>query len=194
MKFATPYNAGKRETNFATMNKEPTMTQQSDRDTTNINVIVARYMKSGQPLPQVTEPGKFGDFTGISSFTDAMEMITKAKESFHEIPAQIRAKFNNDPAQFLTFIHDEKNIPELVKMGLATQRPIDETLPGSTTTGENNENASADRHRTDQSRQSKPSSQGLPEGIGHDSLRTGQPGGDPARGSGDGQRGDARAR
>lgn len=193
MKFATQYNAGTRDTNFATMNELPTMTQQSDHDATNINIIVAKYMK-GAPLPQVTEPGKFGDFTGISSFTDAMEMITKANEAFHEVPAHIRAKFNNNPSTFMEYIHDAKNIPELVKMGLATYTEIPDTSNGSPTTGEDNANTNTDGHRAHKSGPGKPGSQGLPEGSSHDGLRTSQPGGDQARGPGDGQRGDPGAR
>lgn len=195
MNFATQYNARNRAYDFATYNTDPTMTQQSDKDLTNINVIIAKYMK-GQPLPQVTEPAKFGDFTGISSFTEAMEMITKAKESFAEVPAKIRQRFNNDPQRFMDFIHDPANTEELVKMGLAKEPPITDTPPTALTPqgDQNGSITTTAGHRTEQSGPSQQGSPRLPEGSSHNGLRTGRPGSDQARGPGDGQRGDSSPR
>lgn len=37
------------------------------------------------------------------------------------LPAQVRAKFSNDAAEFLDFVQNPKNADELVAMGLATK-------------------------------------------------------------------------
>lgn len=126
-KFATLYNklSQEREELFKTNNKEESMTQQSDKDSTDINIIMARFEKTGQ-LPQVNVQGIHGDFTGITDFHDAQQRILAAKEAFEEIPATIRDRFNNDPVEFVKFAENPDNIDALREMGLATPSPQQE--------------------------------------------------------------------
>lgn len=127
MKFATVYSADdKRSEKFATVNNEDSMTQQSDKDEANINILMERYAQTGQ-IPQMLEPGKFGDFSEVVDFRGAQEAIRAANEAFAEVPAKIRKQFDNDPAQFYEFVNDPNNLDELRKMGLAA--PLPETLP-----------------------------------------------------------------
>ena len=39
-----------------------------------------------------------------------------------QLPAKARARFQNDPQQFMEFMNDEENIAEAIKLGLATKR------------------------------------------------------------------------
>lgn len=126
MKFATVYNHNdERSVSFATTNTEESKTQQSDKDDTNINVIVGRFMKTGQ-VPQVKDnPILGGDFTAGADFRDHLEFIREAKEAFHEIPAKVRMHFNNDPARFIDFASDPENLPQMRKWGLAeAEKPV----------------------------------------------------------------------
>lgn len=129
-RFATLYNSlsEKRHPEFGTYNTEETMTVQSDKDSTDINLIVKRYEGTGM-LPQVQMQALTGDFTGITDFHDAQQRILEAKEAFMEVPAAIRDRFNNDPQSFVDFVTNPDNIDELRKLGLANALPETQTPP-----------------------------------------------------------------
>lgn len=104
---------------FATVNDEESMTQQDDKNETDINVIVGRFVKSGQ-LPQVNMTPLTGDFTNAIDFRRAQDLLKEANDAFAEVPANIRKRFNNDPAEFIEFANNKDNLDELRKLGLAT--------------------------------------------------------------------------
>ena len=47
-----------------------------------------------------------------------MNRVLAAKTEFESLPAQIRARFQNDPAQLIEFLQDENNRPEAEELGL----------------------------------------------------------------------------
>lgn len=124
MKFANAYTpkAERADPRWVTVNEEPTMTQQSDANETDINVIMAKYQQTGQ-LPRVLTEPLFGDFTDAPDYRTAVETINAANAAFMEIPAKIRAQFGNDPAEFMKFAGDPKNKEELQKLGLLKDAP-----------------------------------------------------------------------
>lgn len=118
MKFATPYNARKRETDFATHITAESMTVQADAKDLDINVIMSRYSQTGQ-LPRINSAQpQYGDFTTVGDYRQCLDTVRAAQETFQQLPATVRKRFANDPALFLEFAQDEKNLPELEKMGL----------------------------------------------------------------------------
>lgn len=132
MKFITPYNKPKeRSLEFATYNDEESMTQQSDAQDCDINVIWERYTKTGQ-LPTVNLQAMTGDFTNVPDFRTAQEVLKAANDAFAEVPAKIRARFNNDPDEFVKFALDDNNTDELRKMGLAIEPPAPPPEPPPT--------------------------------------------------------------
>lgn len=90
---------------------------QSAEDESNINTIVRRFGISGE-LPGGFDMPQSGDFTGIPDFHTAMNLVRKAQEEFVKVPAEIRARFGNDPAAFMRFIDDDANLDEARRMGL----------------------------------------------------------------------------
>jgi len=104
------------------------MTKQSMADDADINVVMAKYAKTGV-LPVVENPGLYGDFSNIPSFADAQAVILHANEQFSGLDAKTRRMFGNDPGVFLNFCCDPKNADELVKLGLATAKQEDAKLP-----------------------------------------------------------------
>lgn len=99
---------------------EPVITKQSEKVKTDINKIVAKYVRAGgvPPLPADT---RFG-FAPEMTFHDAMNKIAEADEYFMTLPAEARKRFENDAGAFLEFIDDPANIDEMVEMGLL-ERP-----------------------------------------------------------------------
>ena len=114
-----PYNY---DTNSASdesglMCSDESLTQQSFKDEADINTIVRRFGLTGQ-LPQDLQMPVSGDFTGISDYHTAMNMVLAAQDEFLRVPADVRARFQNDPAQLMAFLDDPANRSEAVSLGL----------------------------------------------------------------------------
>lgn len=104
--------------------KDPSLTSQSFKDECDINVIIDRYVRSGEPLP-LPDIRDYGDFTGALDYHSSVNQILAAQASFMALPAKVRSRFNNDPGQLLEFISDADNIEEARKLGiLAPEEPL----------------------------------------------------------------------
>jgi hypothetical protein len=89
---------------------------QSARDETDINTIVRRFGLTGE-LPGDFDMPQSGDFTNVGDFHGAMNLVRASQEEFLRVPAEIRARFNNDPGRFMAFLDDDDNRAEATKMG-----------------------------------------------------------------------------
>lgn len=136
------------------------MTQQNFRDETNINLILAKYAKTGLIDHVNKYGGHYADMPAENDFHAAMTLVTNAQSMFAELPSGIRASFDNDPALFLDFVDNPENRDEAIEMGLfpkeapdATETtPTDETPPpkGKTpTVGDETSQATPDGPETD---------------------------------------------
>lgn len=100
---------------------EKTKTQQSFAEEVDVNNIVARALKTGllgDPMAQAARQAVFGDFSEVGSYHDAMNKVVAAQNAFMELPADLRARFNNDPGLLCEFMANEANLEEAVKLGL----------------------------------------------------------------------------
>lgn len=104
------------------LNDQPSKTQQQFREETDINYIVKQFGLTGR-LPNNVRVPQYGDFEGVMDYQTAMNAVIAAREQFMELPAEVRARFANDPQMLLAFMADEKNYEEAVKLGLAHKRP-----------------------------------------------------------------------
>ena len=115
----TPYNydtdAASNESGLAC--EEPSLAQQHFKEECDINTILQKFNISGM-LPQSTLSPRYGDFSGIGDYHTALNRVLAAQDEFEALPAQIRARFNNDPAQLIEFLQDENNRPEAEDLGL----------------------------------------------------------------------------
>jgi len=68
-----------------------------------------------------------GDFSEVVDYRTALEQVAKADEAFMALPAKVRARFSNDAAEFLDFVHNPANKEELVSMGLANPPVVERT-------------------------------------------------------------------
>jgi phage internal scaffolding protein len=82
---------------------EPTLAQQHSAEECDINYIVERFGVTGQLPPHNGPMPTYGDFTGVTDYRDALEAVMKADEAFMSLPAQVRERFDNDPALFVDF-------------------------------------------------------------------------------------------
>lgn len=97
--------------------KSPGRTRQDDLKASNINNIVKRYQRTGE-LPVKNREAFFADVSAVPDFQTAMNIVDQAREGFMSLPAEVRAKHDNDPAKFVDWTADPANRDEMVKMGL----------------------------------------------------------------------------
>ncbi len=93
-------------------------TESHHAESCDVNCIINRFKKTGVLEHRNTHRGTYG-FASSQTFQDAMQIVAQGNSLFSELPSEIRDKFNHDPAQFLEFVQDEKNAPEMVELGLA---------------------------------------------------------------------------
>lgn len=97
--------------------KDESLTVQSAAEECDINTIVRRFGITGELPSNVAMPVS-GDFTGVVDFHGAMNLVRQAQEEFLRVPAEVRARFLNDPGRFIEFFDDPANADEAKKLGL----------------------------------------------------------------------------
>ena len=132
----TPYNydrdAATNESGLAC--EEPSLAQQHFKDECDINNILRQFNITGL-LPEQTLSPRYGDFTGISDYHTALNRVMAAQDEFDGLPAQIRARFDNDPANLIEFLENENNRPEAEELGLV-EKAADEVVEAAKNTPE----------------------------------------------------------
>lgn len=101
---------------------EPSLAQQSFKEEVDINVMLERFGVTGQ-MPVGVRLPTYGDFSQVNDFRSGLHVVMAARDEFMKLPAKLRARFDNDPQQFMDFCLDEKNLPELRSLGLANPLP-----------------------------------------------------------------------
>lgn len=117
--FRTPYNYDMEVVSNETglYCADESLAIQSAREEVDINTIVKRFGLTGS-LPEDLKMPQSGDFTGVPDFHAAMNMVRSAQEEFLKVPADVRARFGNDPGAFMAFLDDNGNYAEAKRMGL----------------------------------------------------------------------------
>lgn len=92
-------------------------TKQSFKDECDINQIMARYQTTGVLDFVAKHQAQYGDCTGIE-FQQGLDIIRQAREMFADLPSKLRARFSNDPGEFLDFVQDPANLEEAAQLGL----------------------------------------------------------------------------
>lgn len=105
-------------------------TKQSFKDECDINVIIRRFLRTGVMDFTARNEPRYGDCTGME-YTQAMQTVAAAKSLFNELPAALRARFDNEPALFLDFVQDDKNRDEARELGLLKPEEAPKPAPAS---------------------------------------------------------------
>ena len=99
------------------------LTIQSQSEDADINVLMARFKVTGQMPSNVRVP-TFGDFTGVKDYQSALTALADAQDSFMQMPANVRARFENNPQLFVEFCSDRGNLAEMRALGLAVPEEV----------------------------------------------------------------------
>lgn len=107
----------------ATLNLEPSLTKQEFQDECDINSIMAKFEKTGEILHSNEVTPRYGDFTLVPDYQSALNFVAESEAMFASLPSKARDRFANQPEQFLAFVSDPANIPEMKALGLFNPPP-----------------------------------------------------------------------
>lgn len=117
----TPFNydVDKVSLETGTITEGPSLTVQADAEEADINTIVRRFGITGE-LPLNRRVPLNIDFSeGNVDYRECLDAVKNAEASFATLPADIRKRFDNDPAKLVDFALDPKNFEELKTLGVA---------------------------------------------------------------------------
>jgi phage internal scaffolding protein len=103
----------------------PILTDQSNKNACDINVIMANYAKTGMLSHVSNQTPKYIDCTTIPNLEQAYKTVYAAEEAFYDLPPDIRRLMDNDPSQLENFISNPENAYILEKNGLITLKKSD---------------------------------------------------------------------
>lgn len=122
-KFRTRYDIPMKVQLDCTNKERPTgRTKQSFAEDADINNIMKKYQTHGVLPDMIRMDPTYGDYSEVTTYQESLNIVIHAQEQFNNLSAELRARFNNEPAKFLEFTNDPGNAQELIDLGLATAR------------------------------------------------------------------------
>lgn len=125
VKFKTAYGA-KEAVRTETVGES--LTQQQFAHDADVRNIIKQYDRTGLIANVNRGVARYGDYSEINEYREALDLVISAQESFSELPSNIREMFSNDPGAFFEFATNPENAAEMVKLGLA-EAPVEEEAP-----------------------------------------------------------------
>lgn len=100
----------------------PSMTKQSEMDACDIHNILKQYSPAGlqQLIAENTARGQYVDLPDDIDYQAGLNTVLEAQAAFATLPAKVRERFHNNPAEFLEFMADPNSQDEAIRLGLAT--------------------------------------------------------------------------
>lgn len=107
--------------------EEEKRTRQSDRDAADINLTIKKYnlQPLDMPVGWSGKVGEYADQTGYPSLQEALGVLAVAREHFDQVPPEIRAFFENDPAKMLDAWSNGENAEIFEKLGWLEKLPAE---------------------------------------------------------------------
>jgi len=93
-------------------------TKQAMRDECDINLIMARYSKTGLLTHLAEGIPQFVDVSEVGDYRAATENVRRVEEYFMGLPSQVRKEFDNDAAAFMEFLESGASEDDLRELGL----------------------------------------------------------------------------
>jgi len=98
----------------------PSMTKQEFIRECDVNNVIKAYKTHGM-LTHVNAKaaqGAYQDLPDSVDFQESLHIIMVAENAFMTLPAKVRDRFGQDPAEFLAFLNDPENADEARRLGI----------------------------------------------------------------------------
>lgn len=110
------------------------MARQEFAEECDINVLMARYERTGVLNHYSTREPQYLDVTEVPDLQSALQYMQDAQAAFMRLPAVVRKEFDNDAVRFVEYASDPSNLSTLREWGLAapetTADAISAVTPG----------------------------------------------------------------
>lgn len=141
MKFATLYDEGMKSSEGIIFT-EPSMTDQSQYQESDINYIVKKYADGRTGITTLdlgADAGvlQYGDTLLPGDYETALDLINAVNEEFYELPAQTRAEFNHNPKELINALSDPRQKERLLSLGLLQQDTVVSSSAGDSRNEDN---------------------------------------------------------
>ena len=124
------------------------LTEDHHKEECNIKNKILSILRDGDLSGINDRPPQSIDLSTVPDFMQAQQLITEANSMWEQIPAKIRAQFNNDQQTFLEFMHDPKNKTAIGELGFDNSYIVD-SVPQSQSTSENPAEGSSSSPKSD---------------------------------------------
>lgn len=98
-------------------NDKPNPTKQEFKHECDVNVIVARFQKTGIAPPAVGIEN-YLDVSEMTDYKQAVDMLMAAEDDFKKLPMKIKEEVGNTAQGLLDYVADENNKQQLIDWGL----------------------------------------------------------------------------
>lgn len=150
MKFASLYDEGMKPSEGIIFT-EPSMTDQSQYQESDINYIVKKYADGRTGITTLdlgADAGvlQYGDTLLPGDYDTALDLINAVSDEFYQLPAQIRAEFNHNPKELINALADPRQRDRLFALGLLRQ---DTVVPSSAGNSQNEDNGTSSKKQNE---------------------------------------------
>lgn len=150
MKFATLYDEGMKPSEGIIFT-EPSMTDQSQYQESDINYIVKKYADGRTGITTLdlgADAGvlQYGDTLLPGDYDTALDLINAVSDEFYQLPAQTRAEFNHNPKELINALADPRQRDRLLSLGLLRQ---DTVVPSSAGDSQNEDNGTSSKKQNE---------------------------------------------
>lgn len=104
----------------------PSMTKQEFQHECDINNVIKAF-KPHEMMALMQRNANLGNYVDLPDsydFQEALHLVKEAEARFLTVPAKVRDRFGQDPAQFLAFLNDDRNRDEAIALGLVNAPPL----------------------------------------------------------------------
>lgn len=99
---------------------DKSLTKQEHLKSCDINNIIKDFSRTGQihHISAKAAQGAYMDLPDELDYQSALNTVIDAENAFATLPAKVRDRFGNDPAEFLAFVGNPENRKEAQELGL----------------------------------------------------------------------------
>ncbi|UDN67609.1 internal scaffolding protein [robinz microvirus RP_74] len=103
----------------------PSLTKQEFQRECDINNIIKQYSTTGmlRHVSARASQGMYADLPDGVDFQESLHTVEAGRKAFMSLPSKTRARFSNDPGEFLAFCADAANLEEMKELGLVQEGP-----------------------------------------------------------------------
>jgi phage internal scaffolding protein len=108
---------------------QKTMTEQHHKNACDVNNILKKYKKTGNPELISKAQGFYADVSSGVDYHEALNKLHEIDVIFDTLNSDVRKRFKNDPAELLSFLGDDSNHEEAYELGLVETAPEPKKAP-----------------------------------------------------------------